>query len=63
MELLLSKIEGIQVHQGYWGRILDFGSLVVSGTGGTKNPFQKISNPLEFRRQAQEQIAVAREIK
>ena len=63
MEVLLSKVEGIQVHQGFWGRILGYGSLVVSGTGGTQDPFQKISNPLEFRRQAQEQIAVAQESK
>ena len=59
LEVLLSKVEGIQVNQSITGRILDFGSVVVSGTGGTKDPFHKISAPLEFRRKAQEQIAAA----
>jgi uncharacterized membrane protein YdbT with pleckstrin-like domain len=63
VEVLLSKVEGIQVNQGFWGRFFGYGSLVVSGTGGTKDPFHKISNPLEFRRKAQEQIAVVQESK
>ena len=57
MEVLLNKVEGIQVSQGILGRILGFGSVTVSGTGGTKDPFHKISAPLEFRKKAQEQIA------
>ena len=56
LEILLSKVESIQVNQGIIGRILGYGSLVVSGTGGTKDPFNKISKPLEFRRKTQEQI-------
>ena len=63
LEVLLNKVEGIQVNQGIWGRILGFGSITVSGTGGTKNPFHKISAPLEFRRRAQEQIAAVQESK
>lgn len=63
LEVLLNKVEGIQVNQGIWGRILGFGSIIVSGTGGTKNPFHKISAPLEFRRRAQEQIAAVQESK
>jgi uncharacterized membrane protein YdbT with pleckstrin-like domain len=57
LEVLLNKAEGIQVNQGILGMILGFGSITVSGTGGTKEPFHKIDAPLEFRRKAQEQIA------
>jgi uncharacterized membrane protein YdbT with pleckstrin-like domain len=57
LEVLLNKVEGIQVNQGVLGRILGFGSITVSGTGGTKDPFHKIEAPLEFRKKAQEQIA------
>jgi len=57
LEILLNKVEGIQVNQEILGRILGYGSITVSGTGGTKNPFHKISSPLEFRKMAQEQIA------
>ncbi len=63
IEVLLTKVEGIQVNQGILGRILGYGSIVVSGTGGTKDPFHKISNPLEFRKKAQEQIATVQESK
>ena len=57
IEVLLNKVEGIQVKQGILGRILGYGSITVSGTGGTKDPFHKISAPLEFRKKVQEQIA------
>ena len=57
LEVLLNKVEGIQVSQGIMGRILDFGSITVSGTGGSRDPFHKISAPLEFRKQVQEQVS------
>ena len=63
LEVLLNKIEGIQVSQGILGRILGFGSITVSGTGGTKDPFHKIDAPLEFRKKVQEQIAAVQESK
>ena len=63
LEVLLSKVEGIQVDQGILGRILGFGTVRVSGTGGTKDPFHKISAPLQLRRQVQEQVAAVQEAK
>jgi len=63
IEVLLNKVEGIQVNQGILGRILGFGSITVSGTGGTKDPFHKIDAPLEFRKRAQEQIAAVQDSK
>lgn len=63
LEVLLNKVEGIQVSQGIWARILGYGSIIVSGTGGTKDPFTKITRPLEFRKKAQEQIAIVQEAK
>lgn len=53
LELQLSKLEAIAVDQGLLGRILGYGNIVVTGTGGTKEPFKTISGPLEFRRAAQ----------
>lgn len=57
LEIMLPKIEGIGVSQGLFGTILGYGTIVVIGTGGTKEPFPKIAGPQEFRRQVQEQIA------
>ena len=57
LETLLGKIEGIEVNQSIWARMLDFGTIAVTGTGGTREEFQNIANPLEFRRQVQAQVA------
>ena len=56
VETLLLKVEGIEVNQGILGRILNFGTVVIRGTGGSYNPFKKIADPIEFRKIAQEQI-------
>jgi len=55
-ETLLSKIEAIAIDQGVLGRILGFGTVTITGTGGTQESFPRISEPLEFRRQIQSQI-------
>ncbi len=49
IEQRLDKIEGVQVHQGILGRILNYGTIIVTGTGGSGVPIQNIANPLEFR--------------
>lgn len=56
VEVLLSKVESIGVDQSVMGRVADFGSVVVRGTGGTHELFERMAHPLEFRRQVQEQI-------
>ena len=57
LELLLQKVEGIGVDQGILGRILGYGTITVSGTGGTREAFRMIARPLEFRRQVQASLA------
>jgi uncharacterized membrane protein YdbT with pleckstrin-like domain len=56
LETLLSKIEAIGVDQGIVGRILGFGTITITGTGGTEESFPGIAEPLEFRRQIQSQV-------
>ncbi len=57
LELLLQQVEGIGVDQTVLGRMLNIGSIVVIGTGGSKEQFTNIANPLEFRHQVQAQTA------
>jgi uncharacterized membrane protein YdbT with pleckstrin-like domain len=57
LELVLSKVETIGVEQSIMGRVFNYGTIVVTGTGGTKEPFKDIANPLEFRRRVQSQLA------
>jgi len=48
-EMNISKVETVDVNQGIWGRILNFGTVLVRGTGGSWEPMRKISKPLDFR--------------
>jgi uncharacterized membrane protein YdbT with pleckstrin-like domain len=59
LETMLSKVEAISVDQSIMGRLLNYGTIVVVGTGGTREQFTNISRPLEFRRQVQVQVAAA----
>ena len=56
IEVLLPKIESIGVRQSVLGRMLGYGSVIVRGTGGTFETFDKIRQPSEFRRQVQAQV-------
>jgi len=53
LELLLNKVESIGVDQTVTGRIGGYGSIVVVGTGGTRETFRNIARPLDFRKQVQ----------
>ena len=53
VELLLNKIEAIAVDQSFMGRVLGYGDIVVTGSGGTREAFSHIQGPLEFRRAVQ----------
>jgi uncharacterized membrane protein YdbT with pleckstrin-like domain len=53
LELLLTKVEAIAVTQGLLGQMFGCGTIMVTGTGGTKEPFDNIGSPLEFRRAVQ----------
>jgi len=58
VEILLTKIESIGVDQPFMGRLLNYGSLTIGGTGGTKEVFHQIHSPIEFRLKVQEQTAL-----
>jgi uncharacterized membrane protein YdbT with pleckstrin-like domain len=53
LELLLGKVEGITVNQGLGGKLLGYGQIVITGTGGTKELFSGIQSPFDFRRAVQ----------
>ncbi len=56
LELVLAKLETIGVEQNIPGRIFNYGTIIVTGTGGTKEPFREIADPLEFRKHVQSQL-------
>jgi membrane protein YdbS with pleckstrin-like domain len=52
-ELLLAKVESVGVTQGLLGRLLNFGDLTVTGTGGAREIFRRVHDPVGFRTHVQ----------
>ena len=57
VELLLRQIEAISVDQSLMGRMMNFGTITISGTGGVREVFTGVAAPLDFRHQIQSQTA------
>lgn len=53
----IGKIESVQVTQGVFGRMLGMGSVIVTGTGGSKEVISYIESPFEFRKKFVEMTA------
>jgi uncharacterized membrane protein YdbT with pleckstrin-like domain len=56
LELLLTQVEGVGIDQRLIGQLLNFGTIIITGTGGLKERFKNIPKPMEFRQQVQEQL-------
>ena len=54
VEINLEKVEALRVEQGFWGRVLNFGTILMTGTGGSIEPIPNIADPLVFRRKFME---------
>lgn len=60
IEININKVESIQVSQSLLGRMFNFGTLIIAGTGASHAPVAGIADPLAFRRafmQAQDGVA------
>jgi uncharacterized membrane protein YdbT with pleckstrin-like domain len=53
-ETFLERIEGTRVDQSILGRILNYGTLIVVGTGGTHDAFPFVPSVLQFRHRLQQ---------
>lgn len=49
IEMARSKVESVDVVQSIGGRIFNYGTILVRGTGGTLEPFRNIEHPLQLR--------------
>lgn len=58
IEINLSKVESIRISQGLFGRLMNFGGIIVSGSGASHAPILGINNPLEFRKHVLEKTEV-----
>ena len=56
LEIFLDKIEAVRIDQSIPGRILNYGTLAIIGTGGTQDAFPYVPDPLGFRKKVQQQL-------
>jgi uncharacterized membrane protein YdbT with pleckstrin-like domain len=49
IEMARSKVESVDVVQSILGRVFDYGTILVRGTGGSLEPFRNVENPLRLR--------------
>jgi uncharacterized membrane protein YdbT with pleckstrin-like domain len=54
VEINLDKVEALRVEQGFLGRILNYGTVYISGAGTSVAPIRNIADPLVFRRKFME---------
>jgi uncharacterized membrane protein YdbT with pleckstrin-like domain len=58
VEIWLTKIEGVQLHQTIVGRLLGYATLVVTGLGGTRELHPNIVAPARFQQAIRRQLDV-----
>lgn len=50
LDIALNKIESVDIRQSVLGSIFQYGSLIITGTGGTKQYINYLDKPLTCRR-------------
>jgi len=54
IEMNVQKVESINVDQSIFGRILGYGDITVVGTGGSRETFETLADPIGFRKKFQQ---------
>jgi uncharacterized membrane protein YdbT with pleckstrin-like domain len=62
IEIRFDRIETVRVKQSLMGRILNYGDIVVTGTGSTFDPIPNISKPMKFRAALNDAIEATRPV-
>lgn len=62
IEIRFDRIETVRVKQSLMGRILNYGDIVVTGTGSTFDPIPNISKPMKFRAALNEAMEATRTV-
>lgn len=63
LDIVLAKVEAIRIDQSILGRLLDYGDVEVTGTGGTEEVLRFIPGPLDFSKSIQEQLSALEDAK
>jgi uncharacterized membrane protein YdbT with pleckstrin-like domain len=55
-EIFLNKVESVYVERPLLGRMIGYGNIVITGSGGAKEPLRGFSDPQTIRNYIQEQV-------
>lgn len=55
--MILAQVEAVEVDQTFAGRLLNFGHVEITGSGGAASKFTYIHKPEKFRRAIQKNIS------
>jgi uncharacterized membrane protein YdbT with pleckstrin-like domain len=58
IEVFIQRIEAVEVERSIIGRLFNYGTVIITGIGGSKEPIRQVDDPLMFRRKVQEQIEI-----
>lgn len=61
-QLSVTEIQSVDVRQGLLGHVLDFGSIIVVARDNTSGSFRYLSQPVEFKRRVEEEVARAKSV-
>ncbi|MDD4556280.1 MAG: PH domain-containing protein [Alphaproteobacteria bacterium] len=61
-ELLLQKVESVEIAQSIMGRILGYGNIIFSGTGTSKVNLKNVRDPVEVKRDIEYYFGSALEV-
>lgn len=61
-ELAVESIEGVNLEQSIWGRLFQYGRVVVTGTGEARIVLPPMAEPIAFRRAIEEARTHGREV-
>ncbi len=50
-ELRLASIETVDLHQSFWGRVLGYGDVRITGRGETAMVLDRIARPIDVKRE------------
>ena len=53
--IFLRKLEALNINQTIPGRMFNYGTIIVIGTGGTQDYYLNVPDPLGFRKRVQQQ--------
>ena len=57
LDIVLAKVEAVRLNQSLFGRVFNYGTIDVTGSGGTEEKLRYIPDPLAFRNSIQEQLS------